>query len=141
VKLVHHQHKVTVRYLLIIYLIHLKNNMSQLIHEAIIAIIHDAIYDELYDIYLKTINHTWFCMQTKDYFIEMILSVYQNPDSSLCYLAGLRVLRDNYQYLEQYTKTVHKIIKKRLLLNYNHDSIGNLFNLPVELLSIIAFKV
>jgi len=115
--------------------------MSQLIHEAIIAIIHDAIYDELYDIYLKTINHTWFCMQTKDYFIEMILSVYQNPDSSLCYLAGLRVLRDNYQYLEQYTKTVHKIIKKRLLLNYNHDSIGNLFNLPVELLSIIAFKV
>ena len=115
--------------------------MSKLMNQAIIAILRDDLYEALFDVYQQTLNYHWYCEISKQAFIEMILTAYQNPDKAYCYLSGLRLLRDNYYDLEVYSYHVHQIMKKRLLRDYNPNTIGIFNKLPQELCQIISNKI
>lgn len=110
-------------------------------NQAIMAILHDDLYEELHDIYQETLHHHWYDESSKQAFIEMMLTAYQNPDRGHLYLTGLRMLRDNYYDFEVYIYHVHKIMKKRLSREYHPDNIGLFSQLPPELCQLIADKM
>jgi len=111
-------------------------------NQAIMTILHnDDLYEELLDIHQQALNHHWYHESSKNAFIEIILTAYQNPDRARLYLSGLRLLRDSYYEFEVYAYHVHQIMKKRLLRNYHSDNIGIFSELPPELCQIIAKKI
>lgn len=115
--------------------------MSKLMNQAIMAILHDDLYGELYDIYQQSLQHHWYYESSKQAFIEIMLTAYQNPDKAHFYLSGLRLLRDDYYELEVYSYYVHKIMKKRLSRVHDTESIGIFSQLPPELCQLIANKI
>ena len=112
-----------------------------MIHQAIIAIMVEQ-YDELWKIEPMAKEYHWLCPTTKQTFLDLLNDIHQRPEEEAQYfLSALRLLRDQLQMYEHTCYNAEKMMRNRLKLYLSDASVGDLANLPKEILFTISTKL
>lgn len=97
---------------------------------------------ELYTIESIAKEYNWICLQTKHVFLDLLNDIYQRPEEeAVWFLPALRLLRDQFQEYELTCSYAEKMMRNRLIRYLSDDYVGNLSNLPKEILFTISTKL
>lgn len=103
--------------------------------------IEDA--NELWMIESNAKEYHWICLSTKQVFLDLLNDIHQRPEEeAVCFLSALRLLRDQLQDYEHICYNAEKMMRNRLNnLHLSDDYLGDLSNLPKEILFTISTKL